>query len=89
MLCRPSEQTKLLTGVFDVDLCLLMLDSQNMPYASIEEKREKQRETYRQKYHSSRKFRDREAARKARYYQENPEYQERLKLKVYQARGVA
>jgi len=60
-----------------------------MPYADKEEKREKQREAYRRKYRKDRKFRDQESARKALYYAANPDYQDRLKAKVYEARGVA
>lgn len=62
---------------------------QDMPYSDLDQKRKKQRIAYMKKYRSNRKFREKEAARKARYYQENPEYQEALKLKVYQSRGLA
>lgn len=58
-----------------------------MPYANLDEKREKQRIAYMIKYWTKRGFREAEARRKAEFYADNPEYQDAVKQRVYESRG--
>jgi hypothetical protein len=66
---------------------MITILSREMPYADLEEKREKQRIAYRMKYWRKKGFRQAESQRKAEYYKNNPEYAEAVANRVYASRG--
>jgi hypothetical protein len=53
-----------------------------MPYADPDQQLAAMRQRYAERYASDPKFRKAESKRKARYYAENPAYQQRVKRKV-------
>ncbi len=60
-----------------------------MPYADRDAQKEYMRSRYAERYASDPKFRKAEAKRKAKFYEGNPSYKERLIRGVYKRRGKA